>query len=371
MNNSFEGLSRRAVDTPAGLPYCFFASAQRRARTWTGGARMRDFPVIDLSAFQTASSAARQDLGRQVDEICRRTGFLGIVGHGVPEQVIAEAWNASRKFFDLPIEKKLEVKMPYVGYPYGYSPLQAEALAKSLGDETLPDMKESFSIGPLEQHRHLGQEPDADFRFASNLWPKDPPGFQEAWSNYYRAMGALAARIMRMFAAALSLREDFFDGAIDDPISAMRALNYPNQSSPPKQGQLRAGAHSDYGSLTILISEAAPGGLEIYTPNGEWQAVPIVPGAFIVNIGDLMARWTNDHWVSTLHRVVNPPPGANGSTRRQSIAFFHQPNWEAEIACLHTCLAPGESARYPPVRSGQHLMEKFRRTVNVEKAATT
>jgi len=370
-NNSFEGLSRRAVDTPRWLPYCFFASARRRAGTWTGGARMRDFPVIDLSAFQTASSAARRDLGRRVDEVCRRTGFLGIRGHGVPEQVIAEAWNASLKFFDLPMEKKLEVRMPYVGYPYGYSPLQAEALAQSLGDETLPDMKESFSIGPLEQQPHLGNEPDRDFRFASNLWPKEPAEFQEAWSNYYRAMGQLAARIMRMFAAALSLREDFFDGAIDDPISAMRALNYPSQSSPPKQGQLRAGAHSDYGSLTILVSEAAPGGLEIYTPDGEWQAVPIVPETFIVNIGDLMARWTNDHWVSTLHRVVNPPPGANGSTRRQSIAFFHQPNWEAEIACIQTCLAPGESAKYPPVRSGQHLMEKFRRTVNLGKAAKT
>jgi isopenicillin N synthase-like dioxygenase len=332
---------------------------------------MPEFPVMDLSDFQAASPSAKRDAGKQVDEICRRTGFLAVAGHGISDQVIADVWNTSRMFFDLPTDRKLEVKMPYVGYPYGYSPLQAEALAKSLGEQTPPDIKESFSIGPLEQSQHTGNEPDADFRFAVNLWPAEPANFREAWSRYYRAMGVLAARIMRVFAVALDLPEEFFDSVTDDPISAMRALNYPHQSSPPKPGQLRAGAHSDYGSLTILRSEAAAGGLEIHTPDGEWQAVPILLDAFIINIGDLMARWTNDHWVSTLHRVVNPPPDSSGSTRRQSIAFFHQPNWEAEIKCIPTCLSPGQKAKYSPVRSGEYLMEKFRRTVKVGIAAAT
>lgn len=329
---------------------------------------MGDFPVIDISAIQTASPGAMNALGRQVDKICRQTGFLAIVGHGVPKEVTAGAWDASRAFFDLPADRKLEVRMPYVGYPYGYSPLQAEALAKSLGEETPPDIKESFSIGPLDQPPHTGNEPDADFRFAKNLWPKEPANFRQAWAAYYGAMGELAVRIMRVFGAALNLPEEFFAGVIDNPISAMRALNYPHQPEPPKPGQLRAGAHSDFGSLTILLSEAAPGGLEIYTPDGQWQAVPIVPDAFIINIGDLMARWTNDQWVSTLHRVVNPPVDQCGSTRRQSIAFFHQPNWDAEISCIPTCIGPGESAQYPPVKSGEHLMRKFRRTVTVGTA---
>ena len=330
---------------------------------------MPEFPVIALSEFTGAPKRTRQALARRVDEICRQTGFLALVGHGVPGEVLAGAWNAARRFFDLPMEKKLEVKMPYVGYPYGYSPLQAEALAKSLGDETPPDLKESFSIGPLDQPPHAGDDPDADFRFASNLWPKEPAEFTGAWSAYYRAMSQLAARIMQVFAVALGLSENFFDHVIDHPISAMRALNYPHQSAAPKPGQLRAGAHSDYGSLTILLSEPAPGGLEIYTPDHKWLAVPVLPGAFIINIGDLMARWTNDRWVSTLHRVVNPPLDHRGSTRRQSIAFFHQPNWEAEISCIPTCLAPGEKAKYPPVRSGAHLMEKFHRTVELGSAS--
>ena len=256
-----------------------------------------------------------------------------------------------------------------MGYPYGYSPLQAETLAKSLGEETPPDLKESFSIGPLEQAAPKENEPDANFRYAKNLWPQEPENFRAAWCAYYRAMGELAARIMRVFAVALGLREDFFGGVIDDPISAMRALNYPNQTAPPQPGQLRAGAHSDYGSLTILRADAAPGGLEIFTPEGEWQAVPMMPNAFIINIGDLMARWTNDHWVSTLHRVVNPPRDSSGSTRRQSIAFFHQPNWEAEISCIPTCLSAGETAKYSPVRSGEYLMGKFHRTVKAGTAA--
>ena len=331
---------------------------------------MRDFPSIDMAAAQTASAAAIQDLGCQVDAICRQTGFLAIVGHGVPREVIAAAWDASRAFFDLPVERKLATKMPYVGYPYGYSPLQAEALAQSLGAETPPDIKESFSIGPLHQPPHTGNEPDADFRFAANLWTQETVNFRAAWSAYYAAMGELAARIMRVFAAALHLPAEFFAGAIDNPSSAMRALNYPHQPVPPPPGQLRAGAHSDYGSLTILLAEDALGGLEIRTADGQWQAVPIIADAFIINIGDLMARWTNDRWVSTLHRVVNPPADRRGSTRRQSIAFFHQPNWDAEIACIPTCIAPGESAKYPPVKSGEHLMRKFRRTVKVGSAGT-
>ena len=340
---------------------------------------MQEFPIIDISVFprKAAPSASaawtalseKRDLARRVGEVCAQTGFLAVVGHGVPNEIISGAWDAARGFFDLPVENKVEVKMPYVGYPYGYSPLQAEALAKSLGEETPPDLKESFSIGPLDQGAHAANVPDADFRFAANLWPKEPANFRAAWTAYYRAMSQLAARIMRVFALALELPEEFFDGMIDDPISAMRALNYPHQSVPPKPGQLRAGAHSDYGSLTILLAESAPGGLEIFTPEGKWQAVPVVPGAFVVNIGDLMARWTNDRWVSTLHRVVNPPPDVYGSTRRQSIAFFHQPNWEAEISCIPTCLRPGEKPQYAPVGSGAHLMGKFHSTVKLGTAA--
>ncbi|MFZ0038747.1 MAG: 2-oxoglutarate and iron-dependent oxygenase domain-containing protein [Candidatus Acidiferrales bacterium] len=336
---------------------------------------MREFPVIDISEFTasnsgTSLSEAKRAVARRVDEVCRETGFLAVSGHGVPDETIAKAWEAARAFFDLSTEKKLSVKMLYDGYPYGYSPLQAEALAKSRGDETPPDLKESFNIGPLEQKTRVENDPDADFRYAGNIWPAEPIGFQDAATAYYRALSELAARIMRVFALALELPENYFENAIDDPISAMRMLNYPHTSVTPEPGQLRAGVHSDYGSLTILLADAAPGGLQIRSPEGEWMAVPNLPGAFIVNIGDLMARWTNDRWISTLHRVVNPSPDQGGSTRRQSFAFFHQPNWDAAISCIPTCLAAGERPKYPAVRSGEYLMNKFRRTTVKVGAAT-
>jgi isopenicillin N synthase-like dioxygenase len=330
---------------------------------------MSTFPVFDLSKFTNASPSEKKSLGHTVDEICRQTGFLAITGHGIPDETIALAWNSARAFFDLPVEKKLAVKMRYEGYPYGYSPLQSEALAKSKGEDTPPDIKETFNIGPLKVPPHTGNEPFADFRYATNIWPNEPAEFEQAWSDYYRALGTLAAKIMQVFAVALNLPEKFFDAAVNDPISAVRALNYPHQSVAPQPGQLRAGAHSDYGSLTILRADSAAGGLEIFNPQKQWQPVPAIPQGFIVNIGDLMARWTNDRWVSTLHRVVNPPPDSTGSTRRQSVAFFHQPNWDAEITCIPTCLAPGEKPKYPPVRSGEYLMQKFHSTVKLSTAA--
>lgn len=324
---------------------------------------MRDFPVVDISVFADGPQSAKRSLASRVDDVCRTTGFLAIVGHGVPEEVSAGVQSTAKSFFDLPLDQKLEVKMPHVGYPYGYAPLQAEALAGSLGDETPPDLKETFSIGPPDRLPVNSEYSDLDFRFAPNLWPVEPVEFKDSWSDYYRTMGELAARIMRIFAVALDLPEDFFEDKFDQHPSAMRAINYPPQSRPPKPGQLRAGAHTDYGSMTILLSEPDPGGLEIYIPEGEWWPIPSVPGAFIVNIGDLLARWTNDRWVSTLHRVVCPPPDEGDPQRRQSIAFFHQPNWDAEICCLPTCLAGEEKAKYPPVTSGAHLREKFRRTL--------
>jgi isopenicillin N synthase-like dioxygenase len=175
-------------------------------------------------------------------------------------------------------------------------------------------------------------------------------------------MEDLAARIMKVFARALGLPEGFFASMIDHPVSAMRALNYPEQTIAPKPGQLRAGAHSDYGSLTILLPQPGSGGLQIQTPRGEWREIPSIPDAFVINIGDLMAQWTNDYWVSTVHRVANPEGAARA--RRQSLAFFHQPNWFAEIACLDVCLKDGETPKYEPVLSGPYLMNKFRSTVS-------
>jgi isopenicillin N synthase-like dioxygenase len=323
---------------------------------------LQDFPVFDLGEFESSGAVERRALASRVDEICRGTGFLAVVNHGVPQPVIDEVWSKARAFFDLAPAQKQHARAPYNGYPYGYLGPELEALAKSRNVDTPPDLKESFNGGPSAIPAGLTDPEALAFCYAPTIWPDRPEGFAAAWTAYYAALEALAARIMKLFALALKLPEDHFAGFIDAPISALRALNYPEQTRPPKPGQLRAGAHTDYGSLTILLPEEGSRGLEILTPDGAWAPVPPMPGAFVINIGDLMARWTNDRWVSTLHRVVNPSPEEGGLSRRQSLAFFHQPNWFARIECLEVCLPPGEKPKYEPVLSGPYLMSKFKAT---------
>jgi isopenicillin N synthase-like dioxygenase len=324
------------------------------------------FPVFDLGVFEAATDDEKKRLGAVVDEICRSTGFLAISNHGIDDAVIAAIWEKARAFFDQPADIKQRAKAPYPGYPYGYLGPGTEALAKSRNVDTPPDLKESFNGGPLEVPVGMTEPEALGFCYAATIWPEGAEGFAEAWRAYYRSMEDLAARIMRVFAVGLRLEEHFFDSYVDTPISALRALNYPEQHVEPKPGQLRAGAHTDYGSLTILLPEPGSRGLEIIAPDGGWTAVPPVPGALIINIGDLMALWTNDRWVSTMHRVVNPPPKEGGMKRRQSLAFFHQPNWFAEIACLPSCVRPGAEPKYEPVLSGPYLMGKFKSTMTAK-----
>ena len=243
--------------------------------------------------------------------------------------------------------------------------MQGERLAASLGDDTPPDLKETFSMGPIDRPAHLPTDAAEAFAFEPTPWPPALPELQPALEAYYSAMSELVARIMTLFAEALALPSDFFDSRIDRHTSALRLLNYPALSEAPAPGQLRAGAHTDYGTVTVLLAGDAPGGLEVLVPSrtgDRWTAVPVVAESLIVNLGDAMARWTNDRWRSTLHRVVTPPTSVASTSRRQSIAFFHNANWDAVIECIPSCLAEGESPSYSPVTAGEHLMSKFRST---------
>jgi isopenicillin N synthase-like dioxygenase len=307
---------------------------------------MSSFPVVDLAASETS-------IAREMDRICRATGFLAVTGHGVAPSLVEETWAAARAFFDLPLEAKMRVRMPFTGYPYGYSPYAGEALAQSRGSATPPDLKESYSIGPEATWDRDSWDESQGFSGAPTLWSSEPPELRRIFSRYFSEMGALSSRILSLFALALDLPRDFFRDKIDRHASALRALNYPALEAKPQPGQLRAGAHSDYGSLTILLAEQGSRGLEIQSPEGGFEPVPIDAGSFIVNIGDLLARWSDDRWVSTVHRCSCEASGV----RRQSIAFFHLPNWDAEIRC----------AKYPTVQAGAYLMEKFRSAVAIEE----
>lgn len=314
-------------------------------------------PVIDIGPFIRGEAGAA-DVVKQVRRACEETGFLIVSGHGIAHELIEKMRSEAMGFFEQPLERKVEIKRPSPEISRGYNVLGDQALSYTLGVASPPDLQESFAIGPFgfSQGPYYQTELGRIF-FAENLWPSAPPELSDTLRTYYRSLERLAADIMRIFASALDLDETFFENKIDRAISLLRVIKYPPQTEAPKEGQLRAGAHTDYGTLTILHGDDTPGGLQVQNKAGEWVDVHPPAGCFIVNIGDLMMQWTNDRWRSTMHRVVNPPP-EHASVPRISLVFFHQPNYDAEVRCIESCLKPGEAPKYEPVLSGEHWLGK-------------
>jgi isopenicillin N synthase-like dioxygenase len=324
-----------------------------------------DVPIIDVSGIFSESLDERRAVARKIGAACQDIGFIVIKNHGVPEHILENMWRETAAFFDRPVEEKLTYIKPQSEYPFGYTKFmgevlsagkQAEKLSKDeahqYGSTAAPDLKEMFSLGPAN--------PDAGF--PARIFPTQPEGMQKAWEEYYEHMTTLAHRLLRSFALALELPDElFFEQFVGHHASALRALNYPHlEGVEPVPGQLRASAHTDYGTLTILRADAP--GLQVSKDKDEpdWHPVPFVPEGLIINLGDLMKRWTNDRWLSTLHRVVNPEKGAPGrgwfgenSTRRQSVAFFHNLNKDAVVINLTK-----ESSKYASIVAGDFLMEK-------------
>ena len=230
----------------------------------------------------------------------------------------------------------------------GYSGFGGESLAKGYGEAGRPDPKECFAIGPYS----------AAAEMPAVRWPNEPAEFKEAWLGYYQNMEGLAAHLLGLFALALDLPPDWFESKIDRHRSALRALNYPKLDVPLAAGEVRAGAHTDYGSMTILLQDGV-GGLQVRNRAKQWVDATPRPNSFVINLGDLMARWSNDRWVSTLHRVVQPPQAAAAPpARRQSMAFFHNLNHDAIVECIPTCTGKDNPPKYPPISAWDMLMEK-------------
>jgi isopenicillin N synthase-like dioxygenase len=294
-------------------------------------------PVVDISG-------ERRQVVEQIGRACREIGFLTVVGHGVSETLVQRTAVAARAFFDLPTEQKrrLAEGEPHPGLP-AYRPFRSESLAASLGQRTPGDLKESLDWGPA---------------VPGFGWPDRPPTLRTLFEGYFAALGGLGERLRRLFALALDLPEDWFEDSFRGHSSSMRVINYPAPEREAEPGQLRAGAHTDYGCMTILRTEDAPGGLQVQTREGEWLEVEAVPVSFVVNLGDMMARWTNDRWAATLHRVAVPTPDRRLRSRRQTIVFFHDPRADAVIECIPGCADESRPPRYEPVTALEHVQAK-------------
>ncbi len=331
---------------------------------------MDRIPVIDISPFVEGSETGKQVVARQIAEACETIGFFAITGHGVAARTVEAVRRVSHDFFSRPVEEKLRAEHPVAGTPRGYRALLGEALARAGGGEGEPDLKEFYHIGPdgwPDEEYYVSQE--GQRYFIPNLWPEAPDGFRAAALEYYRAVEVLEGHLLHASATALGLEETFFDDKVDRHVTAMRINYYPAQDNPPEAGQIRAGAHSDYGMMTVLMGEDEPGGLQVRTRDGRWIDVETRPEFFVINIGDLMMRWTNDRWLSNMHRVVNPPPEIAATVSRISIGYFHQPNYDAVIECLPTCIGPDRPALYPPVRSGDYRDIKYQETLIADEVS--
>ncbi|KAJ4970298.1 hypothetical protein NE237_003397 [Protea cynaroides] len=305
-----------------------------------------NLPVIDLSSSDRISTA------KSIRRACVDHGFFYLVNHGVGEELLKRVFEESKKFFLLPLEQKMKLKRKE---NRGYTPIYAEKLDTLLNSRG--DQKEIFHVGPIEGTMTVTN---------LNQWPSEGnlealPFWRLTMESYYREVLTVGKSLLSLMALALNLEENFFEkvGALDAPMSFLRLLHYPGELAFSNEETYSASAHSDYGMISLLATDGVRG-LQICREKDRqpqvWEDVQHVNGAFIVNIGDMMERWTNCLFCSTLHRVI--PAGQE----RYSVVFFLEPNQDCMVECLESCCSEESPPRFPPIRSWDYLLERFRVT---------
>lgn len=302
-----------------------------------------EMPVLDLGDWIAGGSITA--LAEQFKAACTRTGFFYVTRHGMPQEVVDTVFDAARRYFALPLEERLKDRIDE-RFRRGFMPT---GVTQHPGHK--PDVKESYVLGldlPPTDPDVLAGRP----LHGPNKWPADKPWLKEASMAYFDHTVALGKRLLRIFAVALDLPEDFFQQYTRKPMVLTNLYHYPPQAVPTNL-ELGAAAHTDYGTLTILAQDPI-GGLELQTRAGEWVAAPYIPGTLIINLGDLVKVWTNEHYVSNLHRVAN-----RTGKDRYSIPTFFNLDYDTPVACLPQFRPEHEPPRYPPIKSGDWLVSRF------------
>lgn len=309
-------------------------------------------PIIDVSGLSSSDPSARAAVGAALKAACLDKGFFYVASHGIPEGLIDAVKAEAKRFFEQPIDAKEKVNKANSFANRGYERLRGQTLEAGAP----PDLKEGYYAGhelSLDDPRVVARK----FNHGPNQWPADLPGFKPAMQAYIAAMMDLGERIMRGLALSLGLPETHFAAYCSNPLIILRLLHYPPQPAEAAPGEKGAGAHTDFGGLTLLAQDNV-GGLQVWDEGLQsWIHADPLPGTFIVNLGDMIQRWTNGRYRSTLHRVVN----ASGR-ERYSVPFFYSGNPDHLVECIETCVAPGESAKYPPITVEAHLQSMYKKT---------
>ena len=306
---------------------------------------MTTIPVIDFGPCFAGAPGAREATAAELRHALENVGFFVMVNHGVPADLIDQAFAEARRFHDQPLDWKLALKMNE--HNNGYMMLGRYMVVTSdVNANDKPDLNEAFFC---RRERDPG-EPlrRANRRFAgANVWPDDLPGFRERVLAYIGAMDALSGRVLPIVARALDLPAEAFDAAFADSQFTFRLTHYPPVAA--DENQFGIAPHTDANFLTFLAQSDVPG-LQVRTPEGDWLDVPYVPGSYAVNTGDMMHRWTNRRVKSTPHRAL-PPVGRP----RYAIPFFLGPHLDTVIECLPTCASPGHPPQFPPITYDAYL----------------
>lgn len=312
-----------------------------------------DVPVVDLAPFfaSGATEAERAGVAAALGDACERVGFVLVAGHGVPDAALDAFTGAARRFFELPLERKLAVKSPIGQLFQGYA-----CPGQGVGYHT--SERQSFNVSrydsPAEAIAH-GYPDDIGAVLFDALWPAEPADFRAAWRAYFEEIEALAARILRVMEVALGLPDGWFAARVAHDPSTLVANYYSRDiESGHEPSPFRFKAHVDGSVITILHQDDGPGALQLHERGVGWRDVLPVPGTFVVNIGEVMERWTNDRFVATPHRVLTPPAGDDRP--RVSAPFFLKPDLDAVVAPAPELLGPGVESRYPSMTGRQWLL---------------
>jgi isopenicillin N synthase-like dioxygenase len=305
---------------------------------------MRDaplLPVIDLSpALSDYTPQGRAAVTRALHEALHETGFMYVTGHGLDGGLIARAFRSAGRFFAQPLDAKRAVAYTDSAANFGFQGIEGERLDPT----NAPDLKEAFTM-----RNALAARPD------DGRWPDE--GFRDDAMALFAAGLSSAHALLALLAESLNLPSDYFTPRHQGENVTLRFLHYPANLPSQSSTQLGAGEHTDYGSLTLLFQQEV-GGLEVRDRTGQWHLAPPFPNAIVINTGDLMERWTNGRFRSTVHRVRQ----IVGERDRYSIALFVDPDSAVEVACIPSCLEPGASPRYPIITAGEHLRQKIEAT---------
>lgn len=315
-------------------------------------------PVVDLTGSFSPDPEQRRKVAWEIHKACRETGFFYVSNHRIPQPLIDAQFETARRFFALPLDQKLALHMKNSPSTSGYEPIGGQILDSqdATSENAPPDLKESYYIALELPDDH----PYAKKRirsFGHNQWPPGLPGFREQMLAYQAAVRELGDRVLAMIALSLGLQEDHFLPFYDMPGTTLRLLRYPPHPETARANQLGAGAHTDWGGVTVLAQDSL-GGLEVRNVNNDWIEATPIPGTLVINLGDLMQRWTNGLYRSNMHRVKN----SKSARDRYSIPFFYSPRPDSIIECLPTCHDAANLPQYAPCTASEHLREMFGRS---------